>query len=256
MVAPPEPRHIVAQQILALCLQDHRIGDRSWQQSWNALAPFDTSAAPIVRYLVDNGYLEDDQGMLFIGPAAELRFGRRNFMEMTAVFTGPPEFTVLTGRTELGRIDPGLLTEEVQGERRLLLGGRSWAVTYIDWRRRRCFVEPADGGGRARWTNLGWAGLSFALTRAMRDVLLGADPPVRLTKRAVDRIARARDEQSSVVHPGGNVIVRDHRGDDVRWWTWAGYRANATLAATLGGIADPMQRFDDRHIRLRGDLTP
>lgn len=256
VTAPAEPRHIVAQQILALCLQQHRIGDQTWQQSWNGLEPFGATAAPIVRYLVDNGYLDSDQGMLFIGPAAELRFGRRNFMDMTAVFTGPPEFTVLTGRTELGRIDPSLLTEEIQGERRLLLGGRSWAVTYIDWRRRRCFVEPAGGGGRARWMNLGWAGLSFELTRAMRDVLLGSDPPVRLTKRAVDRLARARDEQSSTVHPRGNVIARDGRSDDVRWWTWAGYRTNATLAATLGSLVDPMQRFDDRQVRLREDLTP
>jgi ATP-dependent Lhr-like helicase len=44
--------------------------------------------------------------MLFVGPAAEQRFGRRNFMDMTAVFTGSPEFTVLTGRTELGRDRP------------------------------------------------------------------------------------------------------------------------------------------------------
>ncbi|MFC7246961.1 DEAD/DEAH box helicase [Catellatospora aurea] len=256
VAAPPEPRHIVAQQILALCLQQHRIGDQSWQQSWNGLAPFGPGAAPIVRYLVDNDYLDCDDGMLFIGPAAELRFGRRNFMDMTAVFTGPPEFSVLTGRTELGRIDPSLLTEEVKGERRLLLGGRSWTVTFIDWRRRRCFVEPADGGGRARWMNLGLAGQSFELTRAMRDVLLGADPPVRLTRRAVDRLKVARDEQSSVVHPGGNVIVRDRQGDDVRWWTWAGYRTNATLAATLGDIVDPAQRFDDRQVRLREDLTP
>ena len=26
------------------------------------------------------------------------------------------------------------------------------------------------------------------------------------------------------------------------WWTWAGYRANATLAATLQSINDPVQR--------------
>ncbi len=256
VAAPPDPRHIVAQQILALCLQQHRIGDRSWLQSWNGLEPFSAGAAPIVRHLVDNGYLETDQGMLFIGPAAELRFGRRNFMDMTAVFTGPPEFTVLTGRTELGRIDPSLLTEEVKGERRLLLGGRSWAVTYIDWRRRRCFVEPAAGGGRARWTNLGLAGLSFELARSMRNVLLGADPPIRMTRRAVDRLAHAREERSSLVHPGGNVITRDPRSGDVHWWTWAGYRANATLASTLAGIADPMQRFDDFQVRLREDLTP
>ena len=48
VVAPPEPRHIVAQQILALCLQEHRIGSRLWAEAWNGLAPFDRSAEPIL----------------------------------------------------------------------------------------------------------------------------------------------------------------------------------------------------------------
>jgi ATP-dependent Lhr-like helicase len=128
-------------------------------------------------------------------------------------------------------------------------------VTYIDWRRRRCFVEPADGGGKARWTTGGWSGLGFELSRSMREVLLGADPPVTLTRRAVKRLAQEREERSSLVHPGGSVIVRDRHGDDLRWWTWAGFRANATLAATLTEVVDPVQRFDDSQIRLRGDLT-
>jgi ATP-dependent Lhr-like helicase len=255
VVPPPEPRHIVAQQILALCLQEHRVGDQLWPEWWNGLAPFGRGAEPILRHLVQRGYLESDGGMLFIGPQAEKVFGRRHFMELTAVFTGPPEFTVLLGRAELGRIDPSLLTEEVRGDRRLLLAGRSWRVTYIDWRRRRCFVEPADGGGKARWLQRGWTGSSFELTRAMRSVLLGADPPVRLTGRAMDRLAAERDQRSHLVHPGGTVIVRDDQGD-LRWWTWAGLRANATLAATLGEVVDPVQRFDDLQIRLRENLTP
>jgi len=255
VVAPPEPRHIVAQQLLALCLQEHRIGDQLWSQWWNGLAPFGPGAEPILRHLIQHGYLDRDSGMLFIGPQAEKTFGRRHFMELTAVFTGPPEFTVLLGRTELGRIDPSLLTEEAHGDRRLLLGGRSWRVTHIDWRRRRCFVEPADGGGKARWLQRGWAGLGFELTRAMREVLLGTDPPVQLTHRAAGRLAAERDEQSPLVHPGGSVIVRDDQGE-LRWWTWAGFRANATLAATLGEVVDPVQRFDDLQIRLRQDLTP
>jgi len=49
------------------------------------------------------------------------------------------------------------------------------------------------------------------------------------------------------------MIVR--AGDDVRWWTWAGYRANATLAATLAEITDGVRRFDDSSVRLRSDLT-
>jgi ATP-dependent Lhr-like helicase len=62
-----------------------------------------------------------------------------------------------------------------------------------------------------------------------------------------------RDEHLSAVHPGGTVITRD--GEDVRWWTWAGYRANATLAATLSHLTDGVQRLDDASLRMRGDLT-
>ncbi|MBB5828256.1 DEAD/DEAH box helicase [Micromonospora carbonacea] len=253
VVPPPDPRHIVAQQVLALCLQEHRVGDRLWTQAWNGLPPFGPGAEPIVRHLVDHGYLDSDGGLLFIGPEAERRFGRRHFMDMTAVFTGPPEFTVLHGRQELGRVDPSLLTEEVRGDRRLLLGGRSWRVTYVDWRRRRCFVEPVDDGGRARWTSPGWVGWSHPLTRTMRDVLLGDDPSVRLTGRATDRLAAERADRSAVVHPGGSLVVRAE-GGDLTWWTWAGLRANATLAATLSEVVDPMQRYDDYMIRLRADL--
>jgi ATP-dependent Lhr-like helicase len=255
VIAPPEPRHIVAQQLLALCLQEHRVGDRTWEQWWNGLDPFGRGATPIIKHLVDQGYLDSDSDMLYIGPEAERRFGHRHFMGMTAVFIGAPEFTVLLGREELGRIDPALLTEEVRGDRRLLLNGRSWRVTYTDWRRRRCFVEPADSGGKARWTSGGWAGLGFELSRAIREVLLGADPPVKLTHRAVKRLAQEREERSPLVHPRGNVILRDRDGEDLRWWTWAGFRANATLAATLTELVDPVQRFDDCQIRLRANLT-
>ncbi|MDQ7809053.1 DEAD/DEAH box helicase [Amycolatopsis sp. A133] len=251
--APPEPRHIVAQQILALCLQENSVGNRLWSDAWNGLAPFDRSAEPITRYLVEEGFLDQDGELLFIGEEAERRFGRQHFMGMTAVFTAPPQFTVLEGRREIGRTDPALLTEKVDGPRLLLLGGRSWKVTWIDWKRRRCFVEPAESGGRARWMTSGIGGVGFDLSRAARDVLLGEDPPVKLTQRATRVIAELREDRLASVHPGGTVISR--QGTDVRWWTWAGFRANATLATSLGHLADEKQRFDDVSVRLRSDLA-
>jgi len=253
VVAPPEPRHIVAQQLLAMCLQEHWIGRQLWVGEWNGLAPFDRSAEPILRYLVDNGFIDSDGELLFVGPAAEAKFGHRHFMGMTAAFTAPPQFTVISGRQEIGRTDPMLLTERIEGPRLLLLGGRSWRVTWIDWKRRRCFVEPAAGGGKARWLSPGISGASFALSRAVRDVLLGADPPVALSQRAARVLAEVRDDQRGTVDPAGTVICRT--GDDVRWWTWAGYRANATLAATLSDLTDSVQRFTDTDIRMRADLT-
>ncbi|WP_371633863.1 DEAD/DEAH box helicase [Streptomyces sp. NBC_01259] len=254
VVAPPEPRHIVAQQLLALCLQERQVGDKLWQEWWNGFGPFGQPVEPIVRHLVEEGYLDQDGGMLFIGPEAERRFGHRHFMNLTAVFTSPPQFTVLQGRSEIGRTDPDLLTEEIEGPRKLLLAGRSWLVTYIDWHRKRCFVEPTDSGGKAKWSGLGFErATSFELMRAMREVLLGSDPDVALSKRAVTAISEAREHFMDVVHPGGTLITRTS-GGQVRWWTWAGHRANATLAATLGTVAAPAQRVNDCWIRLREDV--
>ncbi len=255
VVPPPEPRHLVAQQLLAVTLQQHKLGDQLWDRQWNGLPPFDRSAAPILRHLTKEGYLDDDGGLLFVGPEAERRFGKRHCIELTASFTAPPQFTVLSGRTEIGLTDPTVLTEERPGPRRLLLGGRSWQVTYIDWTRKRVFVEPADGGGIAKWMHGGVAGLSYALTRAMREVLLGTDPPVSLTRRAEACLAEQRETDApDTVHPDATLVTRF--GSDVRWWTWAGYRANATLAATLSSVSDPLQRPTDGWLRLREDLTP
>lgn len=52
---------------------------------------------------------------------------------------------------------------------------------------------------------------------------------------------------------GGTLITRD--GADVRWWTWAGYRANATLTSTLLSVTDPVQRPTDLSVRLREGVT-
>ena len=253
IVAPPEPRHIVAQQLLARCLQDAAVGRDLWPQEWNGLAPFDRSAEPIVAHLLAEGFVEQDGGMLFIGAEAEKRFGRRHFAGLTAVFTAPPQFTVVEGHREVGRIDPSLLTDHVDGPRLLLPAGRSWRVTWVDWRRRRCFAEPADRGGRARWVAGGREGRSFALTRSVREVLLGDDPPVRMTERARTVLARMRSTEMATVHPGG-LAITDSAGD-VRWWTWAGFRANSTLAATVSELVDGAARIDDVSIRLRNDLT-
>src|SRR5690606_4857912 len=97
-------------------------GEKLWPEWWDGLEPFGASAAAIARHLVDEGYLESDGGMLFIGPEAEKRFGRIHFRDLTAVFTAAPQFTVVNGRTEVGRVDPMLLTESVTGPRLLLLG--------------------------------------------------------------------------------------------------------------------------------------
>jgi ATP-dependent Lhr-like helicase len=97
VVAPPAPRHITAQQLLALCLQEGRVGERLWRE-WLPLPELRADADAITAHLVERGFVNREDGMLFIGAQAEIALGRRHFMDLMATFTAAPEFTVLHGR--------------------------------------------------------------------------------------------------------------------------------------------------------------
>ncbi|MDQ1250500.1 MAG: ATP-dependent helicase Lhr and Lhr-like helicase [Actinomycetota bacterium] len=231
VVPPPNPRHITAQQLLALALQQGSFGRRSWSRWWAGLPVMD-SAEEVLDYLVAQGFLEADGDLLFMGPTAETRFGRRHFMDLTAVFTADPELTVLHGRTEVGSVSPVSLTEHLpEGRPRVLaLAGRAWVVTHVDWRRRTVSVAASDSPGRSRWGH-GGMHLGRDMAQSMRAVLLGEDPGVPLSRRGVVALEKLRAERRSTVAADGSVLARDAKS--ARWWTYAGGKANTSLAAVL-----------------------
>jgi ATP-dependent Lhr-like helicase len=246
---PAHPRHIAAQQLMALCLQEHRITMGARQEWWGDLPLFDDTTEAILGHLINEGYFEPDGPFLHIGPEAERRFGRRYFSDLTAVFTAPPEFLVLAGRAEVGTIGTDILTEEVDGPRVLLLGGRSWRVTHVDWDRRHCFVEAADSGGQAKWSGMS-GGVSYDITRGMRDVVLGQLPAgVEFTSRATAVLEGLRQSYCDNA-ARDRLIVRLPDAAAGRWWTWAGTAANRTLQASLPKLVDPRQRIDEKSVRL------
>ena len=246
---PAHPRHIAAQQLMALCLQEHRITTSARRDWWGDLPIFDDTADAILENLIAEGYFETDGPFLHIGPEAERRFGRRYFSDLTAVFTAPPEFLVLAGRVEVGTVGTDLLTQEVDGPRVLLLGGRSWKVTHVDWDRRHCFVEAVDGGGQAKWSGMSGR-LSYEITRGMRDVILGLLPQgVEFTSRAAGMLSELRQNYAENA-ASDRLIVRLPDDSAGRWWTWAGTAANRTLQASLPRLIDPRQRIDEKSLRL------
>lgn len=263
VLPPATPRHVAAQQLLALCLQEGSVGEGGWAEWLGGLPVFKPrELAGIAEWLVESGHLDRDSGLLFVGPAAERRFGRKNFLELLSVFTAAPQVTVVHGRDEIGSVDPMALTRRVIGPRILSLAGHSWLVNHTDWKRRRTFVEPTEVHGDSRW--FGFASpLSYSLTDAMRRVLLGASlSGVELSQRAVRRLATKRAVQAATVDRDSTVVSgimssRDRR--DVHWWTWAGGKANAVIAAALAAVEPSLVadvgRYGNRSIHLSDDAT-
>src|SRR5262249_47233954 len=128
-----------------------------------------------------------------------------------------------------------------------------WLVRHIDWRQRRVWVERTEIRGTSRWSGLPQPS-SYALTDAVRRMLLGCDPAgVRLSKRASTALAAVREEYANTVAENETVLTADTRTGH-RWWTWAGGRANALLAAALSavdpGLVDETDRYDNRYLRI------
>src|SRR5262249_32729364 len=100
--APPCPFHILAQQLLALVLQERGIGQGAWFEWFSNVTAFANMApstiGEIVQHLLVTGMLWSDNGILSIGNEGEAEYGRKNFLELLSVFTSPPLFRVLSGQ--------------------------------------------------------------------------------------------------------------------------------------------------------------
>ena len=235
-VPPAEPWHILAQQALVLVLERSEIPTKEVVQllcgSFPELPQEDI--ATLVERLVEKQFLDRSEGVVRVGPETERVYARGHYRDLLASFSGSMLLTGRHGSSEVGYIDPTVLTGE-QDNRLLLLAGRSWRVTEVEWSKRIVWLEPAREGGKARWMG-GARSLGRDVCQAIRTVLAtGAPSIVTLSKRAQDALCALVDELP--ISLGTHFVVARADASPVRTWTFAGTRANRTWAhqASVGG---------------------
>lgn len=87
----------------------------------------------LIDWMIQDNSMILTSGLLILGPQAERRFGRRNFMELYAVFSSPQSYTVQSadGRP-LGTLSQDFVDGLVDGVSCFLLGGRAWLVNFTN----------------------------------------------------------------------------------------------------------------------------
>ena len=245
IVPPPLPYHILAQQLMALTLQEKGIGRRElWEWLVTVSAFSDMHAEQreqVLQWMLDHEILWSDQGIVSFGQKGEEAYGRKNFLELFSVFLSPPLFSILHGRQELGFVDELTFLGKKDGPRILLLGGRAWLVNHIDWQRRLAYVEPTDATGKSRWK--GWIrGLDFPLCQSIKRLLISKDGHERWSRRATEQIDEIRHE-FAWLESDSTVVLIGRRGEP-EWWTFGGTRANATLGGALAAATQSRVEHD------------
>jgi ATP-dependent Lhr-like helicase len=254
VIPPQKPYPILAQQVMALCLQESGIGRHTWSE-WlgGVLRSAQLSLAEseqLIEHMLQHGYLFEDQGILSIGYVGEKDFGNRNYMQLFSVFDTPPLFAVYYGRTELGAVHQ--LTFQVKRDEpvSLSLGGHFWRVKHVDWKRRQVFVEPSTEPGKSRWFSAGQP-LPYELCQAVLQVLAGSVPSVSMSKRAIAERKAALSEYEWA-DAEKTTIVSDEEGTS--WWTFGGGVLNSAMASRLEPRLGNLQ-YDNFALHLKGQRT-
>jgi ATP-dependent Lhr-like helicase len=203
----------------------------------------------ILDHMLTTGILSEDAGILGLGAKGEQEFGRRHFSDLVAAFSEPLLLSVRHGPVDLGTVHPGSLVRTCTGETTvLLLAGRSWKVTEVDWRTRAVTVIPYESGGRSRWLGSSRA-MSEVICRTMERIVAGAEPACRLSRRAEVALAQIRD-RLAFVDADALPLVSSGSGRIVIW-AFAGGAATASIAAGLAVQGLPIIGFDDLSITVR-----
>ncbi len=253
VVAPPEPIHLLSQQIMALALQEGGIGEADWRAWVGRLPAFGgletAQVEALLHHLKESGILFSDGGILGFGPEGESLFGRRHFLELLAVFSTPNMLTVLSGLREIGQIEGGYLFRSQQaGPLRIVLGGRFWLVEQVDWRQGTVQVQETTEKGRGAWIGSG-QGMSPVMARGVRNVLTSETVSATWSERAKAAMEEQRKE-FRFLSPDTNTLVVSAPDNPVQWYTFGGSMVNQILSRHLTEFCGLPCEANDLSIRF------
>ena len=187
----------------------------------------------LVEYMKQKEFLFEAGGLLSMGTAAEKAFGKKNFLELYAVFSSPILYRVETeaAKAPVGSLEQAFVDRLVEDMSSFLLGGRAWLVASVDHNDRLVRVRPAPRGKKPSWGGFVPQFLGFEVCQAMKDVLTSDDDHAFLDGKAKASLAEWRGDLGALLARSVDALQFD--GTTLTWWTFAGGRINQTLKYAL-----------------------
>ena len=251
---------VLVHQILALTLQ---FGVISAEQCWQQLSVVpDFSGIDLreferlIAYMVRENFLFLSQGLLSIGDKTEKTFGRRNFMEIYAVFSSPQLYKVSTqAGYVVGSLEQNFVDKLVAEMSSFLLSGKAWIVHDISHQDRTVKVIPAPRGKQPTWGGFIPQLLSFQVCQEIKKILIRCDRLPYIDEKAQAFLDEWRQELNLVLnHSELNIRIEPER---VLWWTFAGGQINHTLKYGIQVQKDWKIVVDNFKLKIEGSgLTP
>jgi ATP-dependent Lhr-like helicase len=247
---------VLVHQLLAMSLQYGAISaERCWEQLTRvpdfrgiSRAEFDET----VEHMKRQDFLFESGGLLSMGQKAERLYGKKNFLELYAVFSSPVLYRVVTatGR-DLGSLEQDFVDRLVEQMSSFLLGGRAWTVERVSHDDRTVVVRDAPGGVKPSWGGFIPQLLGFELCQRIKRILTESASSPYMDERASKLIDEKRADLGELLRRSGHAVQLD--GSLARWWTFTGGRVNHTLKYGFELSQGWKVVADNFQLRIEGD---
>jgi ATP-dependent Lhr-like helicase len=203
----------------------------------------------LIEHMARERWLLDIRGELSLGEESERVFGRKNFMELYAVFSSPQLYTVVTHSDRpVGSLEQGFVDRIVEGVSCFLLGGRAWVAEAIHHLERKIVVSSAPRGRKPTWGGFIPQFLGHDVCRKMADILSSDAQLPYLDAAASAALVEARRDLGPLLAGRRWADVRDDESQVI--WTFAGGAVNLTLKYGLQLLRGWTVTSDNFRLRL------
>jgi ATP-dependent Lhr-like helicase len=197
-------------------------------------------------------FLFESGGLLSMGQKAEKAFGKKNFLELYAVFSSPVLYRVQTAaRRDLGSLEQNFVDRLVEQMSSFLLGGRAWTVERVNHDDRLIVVREAPRGVKPSWGGFVPQFLGFELCQRMKRVLTEDVRYPYVDEVGCKHLQGKRGDLGELLRRPGRAIQVDEAVG--RWWTFAGGRVNHTLKYGFEVLEGWKVVADNFQLRIEGD---
>lgn len=185
----PKPFSLLVHQTLSILVQKGELKPSELGKEILTLPPFNGRITVLeykhlLRFMIERDYLERlDSGRIIVGTAAENVCNHYSFY---AVFRDNEEYRVLSNSGKIGTIgSPPRIGETFS------LAGKAWKVTAIDDIKRKVFVVPSHGTGKAYWHG-GYGSIHTKVVQRMKQILEENSQYSYLTRNSQNALMSAR----------------------------------------------------------------
>lgn len=254
---PQKAFHILAHQLVCLCLQNYGISpNNAWAilQNTSCFSKIKKNEfLAMIDFMASEKYLRIVDGELVIGEIGEKTFLTSNWRRLFAVFESGPVYEVFEGKKHVGTLDSAFV-EALDVPFLFVLGGIEWKADNVKTDSRVVLAKKSNIGNAPKWVTYSGLEVPFETAKKVGELLFSNTDILFLNNEARESFREERVKMKYLGWSNDKWIIESF-SKKIVIWTFAGDRINRTFSNLIStiGIGKATSSYSDITVKFKDD---